>query len=564
LINCNLDLVEKLYMSKITKALFLAIALGLFVNITIADIANTDINKDYRVNWKDLNLFANQWLDDPCDEPQSADLNYDGDVNFQDFASLAANWEKNDIPLVINEFMADNNDILADNYGEFDDWIEIYNPGQRSVNTKGMFLTDDSDLAEPNLWPMPELIIAPNQYVLIWADNQPTQGNLHATFKLSASSDDVILVDIDSISVIDSVDFDSQKENYSFGRIPNGQGPWRVLGSPSPLAENIPFSPGDIVVNEIMAHSDIIHPYDWIELKNTSDYDIDISGWFLSDSDQDDANLMKYEIAQGTILPHGDNGFIVFYQNLHFGNPAETGCNKPFGLSENGEMVCLSPGQNGSLMGYTLTEVFGASDKDVSFGRYQKSTGSHNFTAMAEATPNEENSYPKVGPIVINEIMYNPASDVDNEEYIELYNITSSAVTLYDYHESLPWRFTSGIGYIFPANTTIAAYSRLIIAKDPATFTTKYGPLPTGVGLLGPYDAKLSNSGEKIELSKPGDIDEDFIRHYILVDKVSYDDDDPWPENADGDGASLSRKVASDYGNDPANWLGTIPPTPGN
>jgi len=210
-------------MRKMMKILYLIIISGLFVSaVTAADIANADINNDYRVNFKDLNLFANQWLGDPCDAPQSADINNDGNINYHDFASLAADWGKSDIPLVINEFMADNNDFLADNFGEFDDWIEIYNPGQMPVNTQGMFLTDDSDLAEPNLWLMPTLIIEPNQYVLIWADNQPAQGYfLHATFKLNASGDDVILVDIDGKNVIDSVEFDSQKEDHSYGRIPN-------------------------------------------------------------------------------------------------------------------------------------------------------------------------------------------------------------------------------------------------------------------------------------------------------------------------------------------------------
>lgn len=548
-------------MRKIVKILPVVIFLGLFVSIATADIANADLNNDYRVNWQDLNLFASQWLAAPYAAPQSADLNNDSKVDFKDFVFFSANWEKNNIPLVINELMADNNDILADNYGEFDDWIEIYNAGELPVNTQGMLLTDDSDLAEPNLWPLPALIIEPNQYILIWADAQPIQGNLHAPFKLSASGDNIALLYINAKTIIDSVVFTSQEQNHSLGRIPNGLGVWRELGAPSPLARNIPFSPGDIVVNEIMAHSDIIHPYDWIELKNTTDYDIDISGWFLSDSDKDDANLMKYEIANDTILSAGD--FIVFYQNLHFGNLADPGCNQSFGFTENGEIVCLSPAENGSLFGYTLTETFGASNKDVSFGRYQKSTGTHNFTAMASPTPNTENSYPAVGPIVISEMMYNPASDIDEEEYIELCNITSSVVTLYDYHESLPWKFTDGIDYTFPVVTSIPAYGRLIVAKDPATFTAKYGQLPAGIQLLGPYTGKLSNSGEKIELSQPGDIDLDLIRHYILVDKVNYDDKDPWPENPDGDGASLDRIVDSFYGNDPNNWQGQTP-TPGN
>jgi hypothetical protein len=82
----------------------------------------------------------------------------------------------------------------------------------------------------------------------------------------------------------------------------------------------------------------------------------------------------------------------------------------------------------------------------------------------------------------------------------------------------------------------------------------------------------LSNSGETLELSMPGDVDIEGVRHYIRIDRVNYSDGshpescpgliDLWPVESDGNGASLTRKVVTDYGNDPENWI-AAPPSPG-
>jgi hypothetical protein len=92
------------------------------------------------------------------------------------------------------------------------------------------------------------------------------------------------------------------------------------------------------------------------------------------------------------------------------------------------------------------------------------------------------------------------------------------------------------------------------------------------VQIFGPYDGKLSNSGERLELSMPGDLDEFSVRQYIRIDRVNYSDGshaddcpggvDLWPTAADGTGASLGRLLVPLYGNDPTNWLG-LSPTPG-
>ncbi|UCF16179.1 MAG: lamin tail domain-containing protein, partial [Phycisphaerales bacterium] len=330
-------------------------------------------------------------------------------------------------------------------------------------------------------------------------------------------------------------------------------------------------NPGDIVINEVLTNP-LAGASDWIELYNTTGKAIDIGGWFLSD-DRD--FLAKYEIAHGTAI--GPYDYLVLYQNLHFGNANDPGAHMTFGLSRNGEQVRLSSSQNGVWTGYRDVEDFGASANGVSFGRYYKpSTNNYNFVAMSIPTPGAANSDPKVGPIVISEIMYNPdwpvGSAYTNEqyEYIELYNITSEPVTLFDYDTALPWKLTDGIEFTFPKDfpVTLAPDGRILVVKNPEAFSVRYPRVPADQ-ILGPYDGKLRNSGEKLELSMPGDIDGDGRRSYIRIDRVNYSDGshpddspgsiDPWPVQPDGYGGSLTRRTPAHYGNDPANWTWAFP-----
>jgi hypothetical protein len=107
--------------------------------------------------------------------------------------------------------------------------------------------------------------------------------------------------------------------------------------------------------------------------------------------------------------------------------------------------------------------------------------------------------------------------------------------------------------------------------KDLTLFSSKYS-VPAGVKVFSWGAGKLDNAGEKVQLSKPGDVDAYGVRYWIRVDRVVYSDGahpggeagatDPWPADADGLGKSLSRKNVDRYGNDPNNWQASSP-TPG-
>jgi hypothetical protein len=339
---------------------------------------------------------------------------------------------------------------------------------------------------------------------------------------------------------------------------------WRASaywgGSPGEDDSGILPNPGDVVINELLAHSHAGEP-DWIELHNTTGEPINISGWFLSD---DEGAPMKYQVAEDTVIDR--YGYVIFREDLNFANPNDVGCClEVFRLSENGEEVCLSSAQGGVLTGYQEVQDFGASETGISFGRYFKaSINNVDFVAMSEPTPGWDNAYPKVGPIVINEIMYNPLINRD-AEFVEIYNITNSKVDLFDVEDNT-WKFNDedyGIDYNLPANTSMPAHGYLLLVKNKANFKSWYPGVPAGVQLLEWGDGRLNNGGEKIYISMPGDVDQSGTRHYIRVDMINYDDEAPWPIEPDGNGASLRRLVANHYGNDPNNWTYANPPTPG-
>lgn len=148
--------------------------------------------------------------------------------------------------LYINEFMAQNNTTITDEFGEYEDWIEIYNPGPDSVNLGEYYLTDR--LEEPVQWALPDTMLAPESCLLIWADNDGWQGPLHAGFKLSADGELIALhkeeetggtyPGPDDIDPIDLVFFGPQTADRSRGRIFDADYRWTYPESPSPGVSN--------------------------------------------------------------------------------------------------------------------------------------------------------------------------------------------------------------------------------------------------------------------------------------------------------------------------------------
>ena len=124
--------------------------------------------------------------------------------------------------LVINEIMASNFSEVADQDGEYDDWVELYNGGSSAINLSGFHLSDDENTL--NKWTFPNITIQPNDYLIIWCDTAGTsQSGLHTTYRLSADQEEVYLTDPSGV-VVDAVHFVNMPTDLAYARVPNGNG----------------------------------------------------------------------------------------------------------------------------------------------------------------------------------------------------------------------------------------------------------------------------------------------------------------------------------------------------
>jgi hypothetical protein len=469
----------------------------------------------------------------------------------------------------VNEWMA------APVSGE-DDWFELYNPNAQPVAIGGMYLTDN--LLNRTKSPIPALSFlgggGTNGWQRFWADSNPGAGADHVNFALGAGGESLGFSASASV-LIDGVTFGGQQTGVSEGRFPDGGAAIaRFPQTASPGAANY-LSLSNVVINEALAHTDVPLE-DAIELRNLTGTNVNISSWWLSDAR---TSLKKFRIPNGTIIPA--NGYVVFYE---YQFNADTNDPSSFSLSSgNGDEVYLSAADtNGVLTGFRSVVDFGASPNGVSFGRYVTSDNNEEFVAMSARSFGQDdpgsvaqfrtgtglgNPYPRVGPVVIKQIQYHPPDNGTNDntldEFIELRNITGSAVPLFDTTNT--WRLRDAVDFDFPPGVSIPENSNVVLVSfDPvanpgqlALFRALYG-MPATLPVYGPYLGRLSNGDDKVELYRPDAPNAGSVP-YVLVDRVHYYDAAPWPQAADGSGFSINRVSLTGYANDPTNWFAALP-----
>jgi hypothetical protein len=141
--------------------------------------------------------------------------------------------------IVINEFMARNDSVLADPQGEYDDWIELKNVSDQIVDLAGMYLSDNPD--NPLKWKFPEdTVLEPGGYLIVWADEDGGDEGLHCNFRLAGDGETIWLLDTIEAghALLDSVTYADLDVDVSLGRLPDGEGPAQVLTAASPRGPN--------------------------------------------------------------------------------------------------------------------------------------------------------------------------------------------------------------------------------------------------------------------------------------------------------------------------------------
>ncbi|NUN08414.1 MAG: lamin tail domain-containing protein [Ignavibacteriaceae bacterium] len=310
--------------------------------------------------------------------------------------------------IVINEFMA-SNDSIPDPAGEFDDWIELYNNTDDDITLSGRYLSNAS--GQPTKFRIPQrTVIKARDYLVVWADNDLTQGGIHANFDLSDAGGTLFLRNLNG-SIIDTITFGTQTMGKSMSRIPNGTGQFTetnpTIGRENKLSNTVVLlNQGDIVINEFMTANDSIPDpagefEGWVELHNKSRGEVNIAGAFLTN---DVSEGGKWQFPEGTVIPA--NGYLVVWLD---DDTLQAGLHANFSFPVGQGMIGFM-NRDSSVLD---TVSFSDESTNLSYARIPNGTGSF-VLAIPSIGKANTTVYSTVDPMGNRNVGYNLAQNYPN------------------------------------------------------------------------------------------------------------------------------------------------------
>lgn len=141
--------------------------------------------------------------------------------------------------VVINEYSASNVAQHTDNFGQFSDWFELYNPTAGPIDLSGYHLSDNP--AKPTKYVIPGGVIINNgAFLKVYCNgmDQFTAGNVHTNFKLTQCKPESIVLADPSGAIIEQVTLVPTQPNHSRGRTSDGAPTWSLFKVPTQGASN--------------------------------------------------------------------------------------------------------------------------------------------------------------------------------------------------------------------------------------------------------------------------------------------------------------------------------------
>ena len=466
-----------------------------------------------------------------------------------------------DSPLYISEYMTTNTHFY-DTQGDDADWIEVCNGGTEEIDLRGFALVMGS-----RSFLFPRFTLAPGAFAVVWLDGG---GNTswHAPFKLQAVGGEIFYLKDRAGDVVDEVVTQELTRNTSVTRVPDAAGSVTeaISAAPTPGFPNTAEGAADytasryienetgIVLNEILAANGSViadefgNYVDYIELRNTTDRAVDISGFGLSDSED---NPLKWAFPRGTILPAG--GYVLVHLSPDYELVAEDGTVTlkesrtgaflaPFGLNKLGETVFLT-----SAEGFFLDKIeTGSIKKDQVLLRQQDgswlrsfaaSPGYENSTSGAQLSQQGQNVTLSAADLQISEASSrnSAVAPVDGQYYdwIELYNPTDKPICLSGYTLSDDLAVPSK--YTLPDVTLPAGGYQLIYADEAVLEKV----LCTGFALNGSsFVALFSPDGERLDYVRLTELPANVSKGRNLGSTAWVYFEAPTPGKANGKGVS--------------------------
>lgn len=189
--------------------------------------------------------------------------------------------------LIINEFVSSNSTSISDSDGDFNDWIEIYNPQDSAINLLNYGLSDNEDLIAR--WHFPDTIIPAKGFIIIHASGKDKFGNneIHANFKISQSGEPIILSN-SSDEIISQTSPAFVPTDKSYGCLTDGTEPYIISSNPTPNGSNNNTGnvycshPSGLYTTSVSLHLQTANPYHEIRYTTNGNIPTDSSLLYTS------------------------------------------------------------------------------------------------------------------------------------------------------------------------------------------------------------------------------------------------------------------------------------------
>lgn len=260
--------------------------------------------------------LKNQQLDNSLGSNWQASAQNQGTPGGETYASAIPS-------LHINEAMPYNIKSIIDEYGEIEDWIEIYNPNSQPIDIGGLYISDTRNNLGKYKFSAnnpSETTIPANGYLLVWLDNDPKQGILHTNFALNRKGETIYLSAInwkDTI-IIDQLTYNTIAADVAIARLPDGSNNTDNVFNYTPEKTNkkIELASG-IYINEVMANNTDAVAYNneylqWIEIYNDNNEDFDLANYYLS-TNKENYTLWQFPSNNAAFTTVPAKGYKTFY-----------------------------------------------------------------------------------------------------------------------------------------------------------------------------------------------------------------------------------------------------------